>query len=209
MLALGLTGCSSGQTGSADCAGPSSCVCDSGAGGSLLRVQITQADAEHLEVTVVEPLSLGQFVSEAERAQLAPGAAIAGALVRTRPCSIGLNVGLPAEFTAGSELLVDFSVGDTAADGAFGFAVPWQNTLEFGMGHSLPSADVSVLFDVNTCLDRFPANPVPPCDDTVSGFCAQAPLQQSHRSAGLLAAFAAASIVFGRRHQRKNTSAFR
>ncbi|HEX2877495.1 MAG TPA: hypothetical protein VHP33_39880 [Polyangiaceae bacterium] len=59
-------------------------------------------------------------------------------------------------------------------DGVFGWVVPWGDQLAFGGGKTLSSADLVVVSDVNTCLERFPADPAPPCQDTQTIGCSLA-----------------------------------
>jgi hypothetical protein len=61
-------------------------------------------------------------------------------------------------------------------DGAFSWAIPWGDTLSFGASRPLASSEISVLFSYGSCIERFPAPPARPCDDTPSaGACSAAP----------------------------------
>ena len=59
-------------------------------------------------------------------------------------------------------------------DGVFGWVVPWGDELSFGGDTKLSSADVTVVGDVNSCLERFPAEPAPPCNDVRVDGCSAA-----------------------------------
>jgi hypothetical protein len=71
-------------------------------------------------------------------------------------------------------------------DGVFGWVVPWGAELSFGGGHTLSTADVAVVADVNSCLERFPADPAPPCDDVQVGSCALARPTEAQGWGGVL-----------------------
>ena len=65
-------------------------------------------------------------------------------------------------------------------DGVFSWAIPWSATLSFGAAHELPSSEISVLYSHESCVERFPANPAPPCDDFVTGHCSTTPRPSVH-----------------------------
>jgi len=178
LSSLGLGACSSGQTGSPDCVGPVSCVCDPlYGGGTLLRVHAESAGAGKLEAVVDEVFAPSD---RAPNAQL--GDRVGGSVLAERPCARGA----PSTLQVGAELLVLYSAGvsrdptqpRSAAllDGVFSFAIPWADTLSFGDSTQLASAELSVLFTPESCLERFPADPAPPCNDTpASAACSAAP----------------------------------
>src|SRR5688572_23027599 len=95
-----LAACSSGQTGSPDCPGPSSCVCDSlYAPGTLLRVRAESFESGRL-VAVAEEV----FSAPDQATFVAAGDRIGGGLVSEKPCA-------PDESSAslsGVELFVSF-----------------------------------------------------------------------------------------------------
>lgn len=86
LVFLALVGCGSGQTGSPECIGGTSCVCERvQAGGALLRVRVDQFNGS-LQASVVA------LVSPAEHAfGLVANERVAGYVVRERPCP-GLGV---------------------------------------------------------------------------------------------------------------------
>ena len=56
-------------------------------------------------------------------------------------------------------------------DGTFHWVVPWSNQLSFGGGRQLSSADVPLVGEQGSCLERFPTEPAPPCHDTQTVGC--------------------------------------
>ncbi len=95
-LALGLSGCLSGQTGSPDCPGPDNCVCNPfNSWDVLLRVSVTALNEERMEADVVEVLSAGNY-------GLSPGDHLGGS-----HWFIGCGV---LERRVGDELVVKYSV---------------------------------------------------------------------------------------------------
>jgi MYXO-CTERM domain-containing protein len=56
-------------------------------------------------------------------------------------------------------------------DGFFGFAIPWAEPLDFGAQHELSQDQLEVLATPEACLERFPPDPAPPCNDSSSGPC--------------------------------------
>lgn len=213
LVAALLSGCGSGQTGSPDCVGPSSCLCDQlYAGGVLLRVHGESQEPGKLVAVIDALLSPAN-----ETLDLALGDRIGGSVLAELPCAPEQSLGQ----LAGQELFVLYSpagagqhlncpeflgcadanckgltdpelpmcwdmcqtdsmeacaVRREAAllDGVFGWVVPWGDQLSFGGGKTLSSADVVVVSNVNTCLDRFPAEPAPPCHDTQTVGCSLA-----------------------------------
>jgi hypothetical protein len=208
---LSLAGCVSGQTGSPDCVGPTSCVCDPLYGaGSLLHVHVESAPDGKLQAVIDEI-----FPSELDRNPLRVGDRIGGTLSLNEPCSSQA----PPDLAAGDEALVLFTPGtngdypncaafqacaaqqcanlaqpalndcwqtcetqtrtscDTAreaalSDGYYAWVLRWKDPLSFGASHELPLAELSVLSSTQSCLERFPADPLPPCQDTRSLTCA-------------------------------------
>lgn len=60
-------------------------------------------------------------------------------------------------------------------DGYYAWAIPWQDPLSFGAERELPLSDLSALSTSSRCLERFPADPAPPCQDTSTVTCAAVP----------------------------------
>lgn len=217
---LGLGACLSGQTGSPDCVGATSCVCDPLFGaGTLLRVHVERLETGKLEAVVDEVFAAPQYAHAAE-----VGDRVGGALLAEQPCASDADSALQV----GGELLVLYSAGSTPdfpncsafqacaaadcaslpepelsdcwttcdaktnefctqqrsaalLDGVFSWAVPWGETLSFGQGHELASSDISVMFSYASCVERFPAPPAPPCNDTIhAGPCSAAPGASTH-----------------------------
>src|SRR5881394_2025730 len=84
-FALGFaeTGCSSGQTGSPDCVGATSCACDPLlSGGTLLRVHVERVDVGKLEAVVDEVFASPQYAHNAEL-----GDRIGGSVLAEQPCA--------------------------------------------------------------------------------------------------------------------------
>ncbi|HYJ07375.1 MAG TPA: hypothetical protein VEX18_00160 [Polyangiaceae bacterium] len=84
-------------------------------------------------------------------------------------------------------------------DGFFNFAIPWSEPLDFGAQHELSQSELEVLQTSEACLERFPADPAPPCNDTNAGPCTIAQSAPTSRAAspwsGWLAALAFAALV--------------
>jgi hypothetical protein len=59
-------------------------------------------------------------------------------------------------------------------DGVFTFAVPWSEPLDFGGDRRLTQTELEVLKTPEACLERFPADPPPPCNDVQVGPCSVA-----------------------------------
>jgi hypothetical protein len=101
-----LAGCGSGQTGSPDCVGPTSCVCDPlYAGGTLLRVHAERSAAGKLEASV--DAVLGSVYGVAPDVEL--GERIGGSVLLEQPCARGAS----SDSLPGAELLVLYSPGNT------------------------------------------------------------------------------------------------
>jgi hypothetical protein len=213
LVALSLVGCGSGQTGSPDCVGPSSCLCDQlYGGGVLLRVHGESVESGRL-VAVIDSL-----LSPSDRTlDLMIGDRIGGSVLAELPCSTGETAGP----LVGQELFVLYNPADggrylncpefmscadtnckglaepelpmcwdmcdadsseacsvrreaALLDGVFGWVVPWAEELSFGGDTRLSSADVAVVADANSCLERFPSDPAPPCHDTQTIGCSVA-----------------------------------
>jgi len=171
---LALGACSSGQTGSPDCVGAMSCICDPLYGsGTLLRVHADSVQTDKLEATVEEVFASGYGPSD-----VVVGDHVAGSLLAEQPC--GPQTGPSA--VAGSELLVLFNPDyspqhvPVLLDGVFSFAVTWGDTLSFGDSKELSSSELAVLSTPESCQQRFPPVPAPPCNDTAGGVaCSAAP----------------------------------
>jgi hypothetical protein len=154
-----LGGCISGQTGSPDCVGARECLCDTlYSGGNVLRVRVEGYADGVLDVTVTEDLANVYRASPVDA-----GARLAGSISHERPCA-------PGEVLApliGEERLVYVYNSVDPKDVHFVWAVPWSDTLDFGADHLLASTEVAdVLASPEACVERFPPDPAPPCDDT-------------------------------------------
>src|SRR5574338_527527 len=102
VLALGLApaGCISGQTGSPDCVGPTSCICDPlYGGGSLLRVHSELASDGKLVARVDEVLGEVYHPSTVR-----VGDRVGGSVLAEKPCARDE----PSGTAAGAELFVLF-----------------------------------------------------------------------------------------------------
>jgi len=170
-LSCPLGGCLSGQTGSPDCVGPVSCICDPLYGaGTLLRVHVESVEARKLEAVVDEVFSTVYGASH-----VAAGDRVAGSLLAEQPCA---RDAAPT-VQVGGELFVLYSPGFTEGqamllDGVFSWAVPWADTLAFGASTELSSTEISVLATPESCQERFPPTPAPPCNDTQTGLACSA-----------------------------------
>lgn len=176
-----LGGCLSGQTGSPDCVAPTSCVCDTlFSGGELLRVH-SEAAPQGTLVAVVDEV-LGRVYDQP--AEVRVGDRIGGSITQLQPCGQELD---PAQLE-GKDLFVLFipgSEGGAAAllNGELRFVLPGGAELDFGADHRIPSAEAAaVLTDPNACLERFPYDELPPCNDTTM-VCSVS--QPSNPSSGL------------------------
>jgi hypothetical protein len=174
-LAVALSGCLSGQTGSPDCFGAMSCICDPlYGGGTLLRVHAERVESGKLEAVVDEV-----FASiYGDGSSVAVGDRVGGSMLAEQPCAPDTA---PAA-QAGAELFVLYSPGyspqsgEDPLDGVFSFAIPWADTLSFGGSKELSSSELAVLSTPESCQQRFPPPPAPPCDDTQTGVaCSAAP----------------------------------
>lgn len=85
-------------------------------------------------------------------------------------------------------------------NGGFSFILPWGDELDFGGGHRLARSELDVLASSDACLARFPADPLPPCNDT-AGSCAVGQ-PASHRSSAPALALIAASAFIGLARRR-------
>jgi MYXO-CTERM domain-containing protein len=85
--------------------------------------------------------------------------------------------------------------------GSFWWAVPWTEPLSFGGAYQLSRSELSVLFGQQSCLQRFPAAPAGPCDDTPQCSVRTAPKVASW--AWVLVLAAAALLVSARRVRRR------
>jgi hypothetical protein len=102
------------------------------------------------------------------------GDRIGGSIIAEKPCGAAYH----AETFVGADLFVMyFDGGGDRLDGAFSWVIPWGDTLDFGnQAHELPTSDMAVLDTVDTCLAKFPADPAPPCNDTIeAGACTVSP----------------------------------
>lgn len=107
MTALALAGCTSGQTGSPDCVGPTACLCDTlYTAGTLLRVHVESSESGRL-VAAVDSVF---WTVSSDVTWLEVGDRIGGALTGQQPCR-DEAVAPPARE---SDLLVLFSPGNTA-----------------------------------------------------------------------------------------------
>lgn len=241
LVALSLVGCGSGQTGSPDCVGPSSCLCDHlYSGGVLLRVHGESQEPGKL-VAVVDAL----LSPSDQTLDLAIGDRIGGSVLAELPCAPEQSTGQ----LAGQELFVLYSPAGSGQhlncpeflgcadanckglaepelpmcwdmchadsmvacadrreaallDGVFGWVVPWGDELSFGGDTKLSSADVAVVADVNSCLERFPAEPAPPCHDTQTVGCSLAQPEPPSWAWGAFLGLASL-VVGGRRWARR------
>lgn len=244
VIALASAACSSGQTGSPDCVGAQSCVCDPLYGaGTLLRVQPSAVEAGQLRADVEEV-----FAPEGVVPAAAVGDRVGGSLAVERPCAPSD----PSDLKVGTELLVLYSAGfsdgypncpelqkcqssECAAmpeaarpacwanceqstydscqsqrerallDGYFAWAVPFEDPLDFGGEHRLSPSELSVLQTPESCYQRFPAPPAPPCEDTRSGLsCRAAPPARGVGEGALSAALALLVLAAFRRRERQS-----
>jgi len=181
-LSCPLGGCLSGQTGSPDCVGPESCICDPLYGaGTLLRVHVERIEAGRLEAVVDEVFTSFYGVAS----ETVVGDHVAGSLLAEQPCAPGA----PSTLQVGSELFVLYSPGHEQGsprllDGVFSWAVPWAETLSFGGSTELSSSELSVLETPESCHERFPSAPAPPCNDTQTGMACSAAPQTSSSGLG-------------------------
>ncbi len=88
-------------------------------------------------------------------------------------------------------------------DGSYGWAIPWSDPLSFGEGRELPRSELSVLAGSSECLERFPADPAPPCNDTQSLTCAAAPRRPLRTGYGSWAVAVGASLLVAYRARRR------
>ena len=200
-LSCPLGGCLSGQTGSPDCAFAISCVCYPLYGaGTLLRVHVEAVEVGKLEAVVDEVYSTAFGQSS-----VVAGDRVGGALTREPPC----GADMPSGLQVGNELLVLYNAGSLQGavqllDGVFSWAVPWQDTLSFGDSLELSSSELSVLATVDSCEERFPPPPMPPCNDTQTGLACSAAAPSKSGSVGYAALLLGlAAFVAGVRRRAK------
>jgi len=169
LLAGALGGCLSGQTGSPDCPGPRSCVCDPlYGGGALLRVRVESQQDGQLGTAVLE-----LYPSEYGVSGVTVGDHLAGSVGSAQPCLPEA----PLTVSEGDELLVLFSPGAGSSallSGYYAWAIPWSDPLSFGATQELPQSELSVLASTTSCLERFHPEPAPPCHDTETVTCTAA-----------------------------------
>jgi hypothetical protein len=213
LLSSSISGCSGGQTGSPDCIGPTSCVCDTlYSGGALLRLHGESADEGRL-VAVVDEV-LGSVYGATD---IRAGDRIGGELSPPRPCDPG---DLPT--LEGADLFVLFIPGSEGGypscdsqseaacseqrsaallSGGYRFVIPWGDELDFGRNHRLPVSEVSVLTSLESCWERFPMV-MPPCDDTREGCSVSQPATPSNGWPWAGAAVALAFVSWTRHRRR-------
>ena len=151
----------------------------------MLRVHAENVGSGKLDAVVDEVFAPSDRAPDAQL-----GDRVGGSVLAERPCARGA----PSTLQVGAELLVLYSAGVSRGDrmqprsaalldGVFSYAIPWADTLSFGGSHELASAELSVLFTPESCLERFPADPAPPCNDTPAGSaCSAAPRESGHAS---------------------------
>jgi MYXO-CTERM domain-containing protein len=174
LSSVALGACLSGQTGSPDCVGSVSCVCDPLYGdGTLLRVRAERVEPGKLEAVVDEV-----FTTTYGDSSVVVGDRVGGYLRADQPCPPGDGSALQPD----RELLVLYSPGRPQQggvdllDGVFSYAIAWGDTLSFGESIELSSSELSVMSSPESCLDRFPSPSAPPCHDTQTGVaCSAAP----------------------------------
>lgn len=201
--AFASSACTSGQTGSPECLGPSACLCDSlYAGGTLLRVRVERFESDELAAVVEQTFP---------RTDEAPGLIVEGDRVggtswRQQPCA---PEAAATSLSPGATLLAYYvpgSAGDGSAeqraaallDGYFDWAVAWQDPLDFGDSTLLSRSELGLLDSREACLERFPATPAPPCNDSQgSPQCSMArpPAVTGARGSGLLLLAAIATAL--------------
>lgn len=153
-----------------------SCICYPLYGaGTLLRVHVEVVEPGKLEAVVDEV-----FTTVYGESPVVVGDRVAGALLREQPC----GADAPSGLEVGNELFVLYNAGNQQGvvlllDGVFSWAVPWQDTLSFGDSIQLSSSELSVLATPESCEERFPPPPAPPCNDTQTGLaCSASPPAQ-------------------------------
>jgi hypothetical protein len=126
-----------------------------------LRVRVERVEAGRLEAVIDEVFSKTYGTTD-----LAVGDRVSGSVLAQQPCASDAALTL----SVGSEVFVLYSPG------VFSWAVPWAETLSFGGSTQLSSHEVLALSTPESCQERFPPEPAPPCDDTRSGLaCSAAP----------------------------------
>jgi MYXO-CTERM domain-containing protein len=177
-LSFSLGGCVSGQTGSPECVGATSCVCDTlYSGGALLRLHAESS--EHGRLVAVVDQVVGSLYGPTD---IRAGDRIGGELTVQRPCDpqamlelegVDLFVlfypggagGYPACDSQSDEVCAERRA-EALLSGGYRFVIPWEDELNFGAEHLLPSSEVETLFSPESCWEHFPLGPTPPCNDT-------------------------------------------
>jgi MYXO-CTERM domain-containing protein len=230
LLVVGVapSGCSSGQTGSAECVTPISCACELFVGQVVARARFVEVDVANGVGTVEldevrNPVVLG--------ANPPPGFRVSGpfaafALQRAKAVG-GCEDARSAPPVVDQPVLVTFSRSEydklgcencpEACDpGCLGtsdppplaaelWTLPWADAYDFG-GTVVLSTEVSSLTSFFQCSQRFPAM-VAPCDDTVTYEqgpfgCSTAVSRRPSSGWGGLVALALAAALLRRRVYR-------
>lgn len=174
-----------------------SCVCDPLYGaGTLLRVHVEAVEVGKLKAVVDEVYS-----TAFGRSPVVAGDRVGGVVLREQPC----GADDPSGLQVGNELLVLYNAGSQQGvvlllDGVFSWAIPWQDTLSFGDSKELSSSELSVLATVESCEERFPPPPMPPCNDTGVA-CSAAPQSTSGGTSYGAVLLALAALVTGVRRR--------
>jgi hypothetical protein len=191
LLVLGAVsgGCGSGQTGSADCARPTTCACQLLANQIVARAHFIDVDGEARTGTV----ELDEVLNETPLgANPSPGFRVSGSflpfVVELAKTTSACEAVLVAPPVVDQPVLVTFSrdayarLGCTnCPDGcdagcvealdpppleAEFWTLPWESSYDFA-GTPVSPAEMSTLSNVSECEGRFPAAPVA-CNDTVT-----------------------------------------
>ena len=195
VLGAGLTvsGCLSGQTGSADCTPTTlACPCEYFAGQFLMKATVLEIDTnpQHsfLKLEIEQVLTPNERFGAADEHRIM----VSDYFRLGKPCDtterVAPRVGetvLTASWQPGrqGEMLYDTPT-----------LLPYGDAIELGNGTAAPVSEVIELTHRDTCDARFPPPPHPVCNDTSTG-CSLAPLSNGQRStdhglwalAGLLA----------------------
>jgi hypothetical protein len=115
--------------------------------------------------------------------------------------SPGTNGGYPRCDSETPEVCSEFRAL-ALLDGYFNFALPWEDELEFGAGHVLPSSEAAVLATPEACRERFPYGPTPPCNDTKTVCSVSHPSSSPHGWQWSGAIIGLACVGFARRRVR-------
>jgi hypothetical protein len=192
-----LFSCSSGQTGSADCA-PSkpSCVCEALAGKSLTRATLIALDETTATLEIQEVLNPNTLLGPADVQRHVVGAISSG------PACEGSQRELPR---IGDTVFAAFyPYSDAEPIAAYALVQPWSESVDIGNATLAPLSDAVALTDPETCDQRYPRYPTPPCNDT-SGFgdCALSPRRPAPTSsAGWFAWLLIGVATLGLRRRR-------